>query len=114
VVDEDLPHCPGRDAEEVAAILPAHVLLLHQAQIGLMHEGGGLERVIRTLAPHVGARRPAQLAADGGKEPLPIVWRAGPPSPEQGREVVARRRDSHGFLMEGLQRIAFPSGQQPP
>ena len=89
MVDENLSHRPGRDAEEVAAVLPAHVLLPDQPQIGLVHERRGLKRVIPTLAPHVGTGGATQLAVDGGKEPLLIVRRAGPPPPEQGRQIVS-------------------------
>src|SRR6202043_2609587 len=83
MVDEDLPHHPGRDAEEVRAVFPAHVWLPDQPQIGLMNEGGGLQRVIPSFAPHVRARSTTELSMDGDEESLPIVRRAGPPTPEQ-------------------------------
>jgi hypothetical protein len=41
--DEDVPHGPGGGAEEVAAAVPAGVLLAHEAHISLVDQGGRLK-----------------------------------------------------------------------
>jgi hypothetical protein len=42
VIDQDAPHLLGGNAEEVTAILPLHIALVNKAQIGFIHESGGL------------------------------------------------------------------------
>src|SRR5262245_46321582 len=50
VVDEDAAHGLGRGGEEVPATVPAPGLVgVHQAQVGLVHQGGGLERLAGRL-----------------------------------------------------------------
>ncbi len=89
MVDEDLAHHASGDTEEVGTVLPVLVVMPEQPQIGLMYEGGGLKGVIAALAPHVGAGGSTQFSLDGLEEPLALVRRAAPPSPEHGREVVS-------------------------
>ena len=45
VIDEYASHHLGSDAEEVCAILPLHVALIHQAHVSLMNQGGCLQCV---------------------------------------------------------------------
>ena len=49
MVHEDPAHDPCREPEELRAILPVHVALIDEAQIGLVHERGGLERMLAAL-----------------------------------------------------------------
>jgi len=51
---------PG-SPEEVGAILPMHVLLIHQLQIGFMDQRGRLQRMSGPLAPQVARRLLSQL-----------------------------------------------------
>ena len=45
MVDQYAPHHLGRNREEVGAILPLHALVVHQAHVGFIYQGGSLERV---------------------------------------------------------------------
>ena len=64
MVAEDAAHDCGGDAEEVRAALPGDVLLLDEAEVGFVDEGGGLDGVAGALAAHVVAREPPQLVVD--------------------------------------------------
>jgi hypothetical protein len=44
------------------------VLRIHQPQVGLVHECGGLQRVARAFAPHASAGDPLQLLMDEGRQ----------------------------------------------
>ena len=54
--------------EKVRPILPVHVLRIHQPQVGLMDEGGGLEAVARSFAAHAPSGDPLQLLVDEGSQ----------------------------------------------
>jgi hypothetical protein len=41
-LNQNLPHQPGRQAEEVTAVTPPDVFPVNQPQPGLIHECGGL------------------------------------------------------------------------
>lgn len=68
VVDQDLAHQVGRDAEEVGAAFPFDAGLVYEAEIGFMDEGGGAEGVFLAFIAHVGAGEPAQFGIDQGQE----------------------------------------------
>jgi hypothetical protein len=68
MVDEDTPHHFGGDAEELRAILPGDPLLTQEAEVGFVNQGGGLKRVIPTLARQVGGGSPAEMLVDKGHE----------------------------------------------
>ena len=58
----------GRHGEEVGPILPAHAVVPHQAQVGLVHEGGRLERVATAFTLHIAMSQAAEfLINDGGQ-----------------------------------------------
>ena len=60
-VDEDATHDLCRNAEEMRAVLPLHLLPVDQAEIGLVDESGRLQYVPGTLAGHVGGGQPVEL-----------------------------------------------------
>ena len=62
-LDENLPHRPRGDPDEVAFVLPGRAGA-RQPEIGLVHERGRLKRLAGPLAAHVGARQPPQLVVD--------------------------------------------------
>ena len=53
MIHQYAPHHLGRNREEMGAILPLHALVVHQAHVGFIYQGGGLERVAWALALHV-------------------------------------------------------------
>ena len=65
-VYEDAPHKLGRNCKKVSAILEAHAIALHQAQVSFIYQRGGLECDPGPLALHIVARQPPQFAVDDG------------------------------------------------
>jgi hypothetical protein len=80
-VHEHAPHEASSHREKVRAILPLHPTNIHQPEVDLVDECGGLENVARTLARHVPLRKAAQLAVHERKQRL------------QGSGVAARPFD---------------------
>ena len=66
LVDQDPAHRRRRGGEEVAAAIPARVVVADDPQVRLVHQRGRLERVIDALPRQVGARQMAQLLVDLG------------------------------------------------
>ncbi len=69
-VDEDAAHDLRGGAEEMRAVLPLHVLPVHQPQVGLVDERRRLQDVARPLAGHLARRQPVQLVLDHGRQGL--------------------------------------------
>jgi hypothetical protein len=69
-LDEDVPHEPGGECEEVRTIPQAHAGTLDEAQIGFVDERGGLERVAGGFAPHMPPRQLTQIPVNQRYEPL--------------------------------------------
>ena len=70
VVDEDLAHEMGGDAEEMRAGFPVGHCLRNQAQIRLVHERGWLKRGGRVLVAQVVRGQAAKLVVDDGHQPI--------------------------------------------
>ena len=68
VIDQDAAHQLGRHREEVRTVLPHGAPLIDETEIGLVHEGRRLQRVVRALAPKAQGGAPPQLAVDGGHQ----------------------------------------------
>jgi len=64
VVDEEAPHDVGTDGEKMRAATPVHSGLIDQLQVRLVNQGGRLQRVSETLAPHVERGPLTQLVVD--------------------------------------------------
>ena len=62
VLDEDPPHGLGRRGEEVPSAI--ELLVAHQAQIGFVDQGRGIERVAGPFVRHMTGRELAQLVID--------------------------------------------------
>ena len=67
----------GRRGEEMSPAVPDPVrVATDQSQVGLVHQGRGLERLARLLADQLPGGQPAQLVVDqreqlAGRLPLP-------------------------------------------
>ena len=98
MVHENLAHHARRYGEKVGAILVARAAVIHQAQVGFMNQGGGLQRVALRFAAQVTFRDAVQLLVDQGDE-------------EVERPVLAaidfRKKRSYRF------RFAFPLSRRP-
>ena len=69
VVDEDLAHDVGGEADEVGAAVPVDVFA-DEAEIGFVDEGGSLEGVVGALATHVGLGETVELRVDEREETI--------------------------------------------
>ena len=67
IVDEDLAHDVGGEADEVGAVVPVNVFA-GEADIGFVDEGGGLEGVVGALAAHIGLCEAVELGIDEREE----------------------------------------------
>jgi hypothetical protein len=61
-INENLPHRFGGNAQEVAVIGIGPTA--DETKVLLLHQGGGVERVIRPFRSHLGRGQPAQLVLD--------------------------------------------------
>ena len=59
-LDQDLPHRPRGDPDEVAFVVPRRART-RQPEVGLVHERRGLKGLARPLAAHEGPRQAPQL-----------------------------------------------------
>jgi len=68
VIDKDSAHHLRRHREEVRAILPGDAVLPHEPHERLMHQRGGLQRVVGPFAAQIRAGPPLQLAVDDPRQ----------------------------------------------
>ncbi len=95
VIHEDAPHHLRGDGEEVGASAPPN-LLIDQADVCLVNDGGALEGMTCAFAPHIVSCEPAQLAVDHGSESLEgSVISLAPADKEMGE--LLGRGDSRGW-----------------
>jgi hypothetical protein len=87
VIDEDLAHDASGEADELTAARPVD-LVADKAHVGLMDEGGGLERVVGALAAHVRRGQAVQLGVDSRQQFFPSVCVAGVHGLEQLRDLT--------------------------
>jgi hypothetical protein len=64
VVDQNASHYLGRYREEVRAIGPLNVSLIHEADVRFVDQRSGLQCVAFALAAHVAAREAMKLVVD--------------------------------------------------
>jgi hypothetical protein len=86
-VDQDPPHQPGCQRQEVRATLDLHPIDVRQAQIRFVHERGGLQDVPRPLGAQLGPGHTTELVVDRRRQPLERAVVAGLPGPKQAGDV---------------------------
>jgi len=96
-VDEDAAHEPGRQREEMDAIVPVDPVRIEQADVDLVNECGALERGARALAAHASASMCAQFVVDERCELLQRALISGTPGLQQSREIGRVRRHHAAF-----------------
>ena len=69
-VHQHAPDGLGGDGEEVGAAFPDGLVLIHEAEVGLVHEGGGLEREILSLGAEVVLGDGAEFIVENGQEEI--------------------------------------------
>lgn len=85
VIQQDLPHRPRGDTQEVRPILPGHGRRARQPQIGLVGEGGGVEAVVRIPAPPLAAGNFAEFFVHDGQE---FIECASVARPHFGQQIL--------------------------
>src|SRR5271165_1778620 len=63
-IRQDAAHHPGGNGEKMSAILPIHRVDIHQAEVNLVDQGGGLQSVTRIFPSHAAVRQSVQLVFD--------------------------------------------------
>jgi hypothetical protein len=72
-------------------ILPLHPLVIHQADVGLVDQGGRLEAVVAALTSHIAVRQVAELRIDGRRQLVEGVWVSVAPGREELADIVGRQ-----------------------
>jgi len=68
VIDEDVTHDVGGEAEDAGSVLPHGIGFADEAEIGLVDESRGLEGVVATLEAHLHHCQVMQLLVEAGGE----------------------------------------------
>lgn len=83
VIDQHPAHDAGCHSEELCPLAPLHPALVHEAEKRLVHEGAGVEGVVRPLAPQLAPRELLELGVDEGRETVEGVGVATAPCTQQ-------------------------------
>src|SRR5690349_24588484 len=70
VIDQQTAHCSRCDRKEMLTILPVSLTRLDETKIDFVHQGGGLERVIRPLTSHQTPGKHMQVRQDECEQTL--------------------------------------------
>ena len=110
LLDENAAHGKGGGGEEVAAAVPVPLFpRADQAQVRLVDQGGGLERLARLLPCHPLGREPAQLVVDQRQELRRGTSVALPDGVQDAGHLIHRTFRSMGVSQRKKPRRA-PSG----
>lgn len=77
-VDEDVPHGPRGHRQEVRPVAPLRARLVHELEIGLVHERGRRERSVSAAGAELPMSNGAQLLIDLRNEPVERLLAPGP------------------------------------
>jgi hypothetical protein len=89
MVNQDPAHHSRRQRKEVRAVAPVHGLLTHQSHEGFMHEGGSLNRVIRSFAAQMSLGQRAQFPVQERRQlPESSVVPAAPLNEQSGHRAI--------------------------
>jgi len=75
-------------AKKCARFCPAHPPHVHQPQIDLVDQGGGLQGVASPFIRHITVRRPVQFLVHQRGQPLQCLPVPVAPGPEQLRDAL--------------------------
>ena len=88
VVHQNAAHHLGRNGEEMGAILPLHALIIHQAPVGFIDQGRGLEAVAGALMFHVAARQTVELVVNDGGQPVEGALVSAAPGAQEPADIA--------------------------
>jgi hypothetical protein len=111
VVHQNAPHQLGRNGEEMGSILPLHSIVIHQAQVGFIHKGRGLEAMSGALLLHVAARQTVELVVNDGGQPVEGALVSVAPGAQERADIAHSRLAglSHPMHPYGLNYTPAPS-----
>ena len=89
MVNQNAPHHLGRNREKMGAILPLHALIIHQAHVGFIDQGGGLQAVSGALAFHIVVSQAAEFLIDDRGQALQRALVSIAPGAEERAYVVS-------------------------
>src|SRR5262245_20001981 len=95
IIDQDAPHHLSCYEKEMRAILPVDVLPVDKPYESLINQSSRLQRMLRTLPPHVVTGELTQLPVDNGREFLQCFLVPIAPILQQACEFARR---GHGFF----------------
>ena len=111
----------------MGAILPLHAPIIHQAQVGLIHQSRRLQAVAGALAFHIAACQTVELVKNDGGQLLERSLVSVAPGTEKHAYVTHSRfprlsrplhrlwaelyRSPVGLHLQPINRVAFPVGQ---
>ena len=115
MIDEDPPHDPRGQREEVRAVVPRDVPWRRRAQIGLVDERGRLQAVAHAFARHAAPRDLVQLLVHERNQPVEGGRIALVPSEQQPGDIRGGFRDAvilGRFPLDSCSRSLFPLLQE--
>jgi hypothetical protein len=80
VVHKNLPHQPGGDAKEMSAPLPLRGVHPYQTQIGFIHQGCALQRVVRAFLTQPEVCNALELLVDNRQKGIQSFAVSRPPA----------------------------------
>ena len=88
VVEQDAAHLGSGDGHEVAAAFERGALI-HQTDVGFVHQGGGLHGVLAAFAAEIGAREAVQFVIDQRQKVVNCVLLSASDFPEEASDFAA-------------------------
>src|SRR5674476_372163 len=73
-------------------ILPLHALVIHQAHVGFVDQGGGLQAMTGALTFHVASRQAVEFVIDDWSQAVESSSISITPGPEKLGHLATRRR----------------------
>jgi hypothetical protein len=83
-VYENPAHDLGGRGEKMCPILPVGTVGIHQMKIGFVNQGRGLERISRTLVPHIAAGNAAKFVINQRRQSLQRRLITAAPGADEG------------------------------
>ena len=95
VIDENSPHQLRGNGEEVPAVLPVHLPLAEQLQIGFVDDRRRLQAIVAPLARELPGRQRPEFLVDDRDEAFQRLLVSGPPLLKDARDLVGCGRLVH-------------------
>jgi hypothetical protein len=111
VVDQNVAHQLRGHGEEVSTILPTNTLRARKANIGLVNQRRGLERVALALALHVAMRDASYLVVDQRGQAIEGRTVSLPPFDQQARQIIRGKRIHPAQILTSLVPANFSLSQ---